>query len=52
MALDVAQELDVVAAGEGRLPYNQLKEDGPDAPQVGFGVVLVKMQYLGRHVER
>jgi hypothetical protein len=33
------------------LTNNQLKKDGPHAPQVSLGIVLVELQDLRRHVE-
>jgi len=34
--LNVAQQLDVVGAVVGRLPHQQLKQDGADGPQVSL----------------
>ncbi len=52
VALNVAKELDMIAAAEGCLPCNHLKKNRPDAPEVGLGVVFAELQNLGRHVKR
>lgn len=44
IALNVLQQLHLVEAVKGRLAHQQLKQDGPHAPQVCLGVILVELQ--------
>ena len=37
---------------EGRPPNQQLIQDGSHAPEVRFGIILLELQYLGRHIQR
>jgi hypothetical protein len=50
LALDVAQQVDVVDAVEGRLAADHLEQHGAGRPQVRLVVVPLVLQDLRRHV--
>lgn len=51
MALNVVQQSHMVAAIERGPTNHQLVQDGSHAPQVGLGIVLVRLENLRSHVQ-